>query len=283
MKDLRYDMGNAGDLLKHGVLAELIHWQCERNKKFRFFDLFAGKPLDDSISDNVKERVKALPTSLALRRAQTDIDRNHYYGSSFLAKKIGENVGKGEVRVLVNDRCEYRRKELKKYGLALLQEEPSLQIETYDGYEAFKQLACKMTEHDIVLLDPFSEFLPRKAKEIIPIMAEASKVATVILFALNWKPSNCVGKKFGQLLQKHLPKAWRMTFPPLPYIGIKGESKYYAEVVLAAREFHTKSSEEIYELRNQLKTLTRHLKKIPAAQKQEIDTSGLKLRTIGST
>ena len=26
---LPYDMGNAGDLLKHGVLAEFVRWQCE--------------------------------------------------------------------------------------------------------------------------------------------------------------------------------------------------------------------------------------------------------------
>ena len=25
---LPYDMGNAGDLLRHGVLAEFVRWQC---------------------------------------------------------------------------------------------------------------------------------------------------------------------------------------------------------------------------------------------------------------
>lgn len=26
---LPYDMGNAGDLLKHGVLAEFVRWYCD--------------------------------------------------------------------------------------------------------------------------------------------------------------------------------------------------------------------------------------------------------------
>ncbi len=33
----KYDMGNAGDLLKHGVLAEFVHWQCQsgRSRKWQ--------------------------------------------------------------------------------------------------------------------------------------------------------------------------------------------------------------------------------------------------------
>ena len=36
---LPYDMGNEGDLLKHGVLAESVRWQCERNGSLRFTGL----------------------------------------------------------------------------------------------------------------------------------------------------------------------------------------------------------------------------------------------------
>ena len=43
---LRYDMGNAGDLLKHGVLAEFVRWRREREESFRFIDLFGGDTFD---------------------------------------------------------------------------------------------------------------------------------------------------------------------------------------------------------------------------------------------
>ena len=41
---LPYDMGNAGDLLKHGVLAEFVRWRCESGRPGRFIDLFGGEP-----------------------------------------------------------------------------------------------------------------------------------------------------------------------------------------------------------------------------------------------
>ena len=40
---LPYDMGNAGDLLKHGVLAEYVRWQCELGLPPRFLDPFGGE------------------------------------------------------------------------------------------------------------------------------------------------------------------------------------------------------------------------------------------------
>jgi hypothetical protein len=42
---LSYDMGNAGDLLKHGVLAEFIQWWCPLHaRRMRFVGPFGGRP-----------------------------------------------------------------------------------------------------------------------------------------------------------------------------------------------------------------------------------------------
>ena len=41
---LPYDMGNAGDLLKHGVLAEHVRWHAVWACRFDFLDPFGGKP-----------------------------------------------------------------------------------------------------------------------------------------------------------------------------------------------------------------------------------------------
>ena len=56
-----------------------------------------------------------------------------------------------------------------------------------------------------------------------------------MLFALNLDPRNRVGRRFDALLQEHLRGAWRMTCPPLRGTAVRGESKHYAECVLAAR------------------------------------------------
>lgn len=264
-------MGNAGDLLKHGVLTEFVRRQCERGKSFRFIDLFGGKPWE-RVNPEVADRVRALPESTALKAAQTDIANEkgrRYYGSGHLVKNVAEQVGNGKVCVLTNDSCHTRRKTLEDSGLSLLSKDFSL-----DAYKAFEEITLQ--EDDLVLIDPFADFIRSKADTVIPKIAEVvdKHGAAVLLFALNQDPSNRVGRNFEKLLRKHLTSAWRMTFPPLRHIGVRGESKYHAEVVLAARSLNNKNNRDISELKCRLEGLTTHLAKIPAAQ--------LKPRLIGS-
>ena len=83
-----------------------------------------------------------------------------------------------------------------------------------------------------------------------------AKRAAVLLFALNLNPHNRVGRRFDALLKKYLQGAWRMTCPPLTKRGIKGESKYHAEIVLAARPFlEHGDSPDIVELRTRLEDI----------------------------
>ena len=54
-------MGNAGDLIKHGLLAEFTLWWLQRNKsKFTFLDPFGGRPFVCPPNIKVTERVKSL-------------------------------------------------------------------------------------------------------------------------------------------------------------------------------------------------------------------------------
>ncbi len=42
---LPYDMGNAGDMIKHGLLAEYVEWWCvSQRKRIKFLDPFGGRP-----------------------------------------------------------------------------------------------------------------------------------------------------------------------------------------------------------------------------------------------
>ena len=258
--NLRYDMGNAGDLLKHGVLAEFVRWQCESNGSFRFLDPFGGEPWSSPVPE-VARRVRSLPEGCALRSAQSEIDRGRYYGSGLVVRRVAEAIGRADVGVLVSDRDPARRKRLQECGLSMLTEDfPGCSANGYDGYEAFNEIVRGAKDGDLALIDPFGEFLLKKAPEVVPRMAEMAKRASVLLFALNLNPNNWVGQRFDDLLADHMPDAWRMTCPPLRGTGLKGESKYHAEMILAARAFRDDARRRGVEtLWKRLREFSRHL------------------------
>ena len=231
---LPYDIGNAGDLLKHGVLAEFVRWRCELHTSVRFIDLFGGVPWEPPIAEVVR-RVRALP-DCALRTAQTGLDVNRYYGSGFVARHAAEAGGLRGVRVLTGDRDPARRARLRAAGLSMIEEDfPGCGPGAghYDGYAALAKIVGRTNHSDLVLIDPFAEFLPRHARTVVPQLAELASCSSVLLFALNLDPRNQIGRQFDALLEEHLPGAWRLTCPPLVDHGVKGESKYHAELVLA--------------------------------------------------
>ena len=86
---LPYDMGNAGDLLKHGVLAETLRHRLifQRNQPIRFLDLFAGEPFSSETSDEIIRRVAKL-SECALQEGQREIDSGIYYGSGMLVQNL---------------------------------------------------------------------------------------------------------------------------------------------------------------------------------------------------
>lgn len=233
---LPYDMGNAGDLLKHGVLAEFVRWRVKRDAPARFLDLFAGEPFACVASETV-QRVRGLAGS-ALTEAQTGIDECRYFGSGKLVHNLGKRLD-ADVPVFVGDCDSKRLKKLLACDLQLLKDAFPDAFDhsgKYDAYAAFEKIACKARKEDVALIDPFKEFLPRKAEMIVPRMEEMADQAAVVLFALNKDPGNRVASQFDDLLKDHLKGAWRMTCPPLPYRGLRGESQYHAEVVLASRD-----------------------------------------------
>ena len=261
--DLPYDMGNAGDLLKHGVLAEFVRWQCESKVAFRFLDPFGGEPWSAPRAE-VARRVRSLPEECALRSAQSEIDHGRYYGSGLVVRRVADACGRADVRVLVSDRDPAKRKRLRECGLGGLQmltdDFPGRSASGCDGYAAFSEIVRGAKDGDLVLLDPYDRFLPDEAPAVVPRMAEMAGRAAVLLFALNLNPNNWVGRRFDDLLEKHLPSAWRMTCPPLRGAGVKGESTYHAEVILAARAFRDDARERgVDALWKRLREFSRHL------------------------
>lgn len=272
---LPYDMGNAGDLLKHGVLAEFVRWQCESNGSFRFLDPFGGEPWMEPVLVVVR-RVRALPEDCALRTAQSEIDHGRYYGSGPVVRRTAEARGHAGVRVLVSDRDPAKRERLRACGLSMLNEDfpgCGAGADGHDGYAAFDEIGRNAKDGDLALVDPFARFLPDKAPAVVPRMAEMAGRAAVLLFALNLNPDNWVGRRFDALLDEHLPGAWRMTCPPLRDTGVKGESKYHAEVVLAARALRGDvRGRDVAALRMRLDEFSRHLAVVLDLQDDRLET-----------
>ena len=140
---LPYDMGNAGDLVKHGVLAEFVRWQCELGIPLRFMDPFGGEPWERPVPE-VARRVRALKGT-ALHTAQTDIEDGRYYGSAFVVLHAVGAAGRDDVHVLSGDICQARREHLRACGLSMLDEEfhhrsAGVSGVGYDGYDMFSEI-----------------------------------------------------------------------------------------------------------------------------------------------
>ena len=255
-----YDAGNAGDLLKHGLLAELVHWygDGDGDDTITFLDPFGGKP-DHRAVPAVVERVKKL-NGFALLDAQAEIAEGRYYGSSFLVCRAAENAGK-TAQVFASDKDQNTRKELADYGIC------ELKREGFDAQDGYSVLDC-VRKNEMVLIDPFGDFLPREVKadsekQIIRKIARESKQknATIVLFVLNKDPENCVGKKYQQLKEEHLRDAWVLSCPPLEKnTGVRGESTYHLEVLLVSPRLKEANAKALHDrLRDYAKALTKIL------------------------
>ncbi len=275
-KGLPYDMGNAGDLLKHGVLAEFVRWRLETDpaRTMRFFDPFGGEPFDAAARAEVVRRVGALPGA-ALEAAQPEIAAGKYYGSGMAVR----NLGGDRVSVYASDRCAERRERLRVAGLAMLEEAiPGCPVPPgYDAYGAVEHIGREAGPDDLTLIDPFGEFL-EKAAPVVRQLGKMAERSAILLFALNLDPFNRVGRRFDKLLEEHLKGAWIMTCPPIRLTGVEGESTYHADVVLASPRL-SGNRREVAEFRCRLECLSGQL--ADALALSEHDLKKMQPRIIG--
>jgi hypothetical protein len=224
---LPYDMGNAADLLKHGLLAEFTRWWSEDDcRSLRYLDPFAGRPWV-SPNPEVARRVLALPPC-ALRNAQPH-PAQRYYGSSWIVLNTARSAG-AAAEIWFSDSnpkardafsgCDSSFGELKAPG--------------FRSTDGFSVLSSDI-EADLLLLDPFPDFLPKRAANEIPRIANTSNRIACVLLVMNLNPANSVGQQYSRLRSKYLPTAWSLHCPKLRNTGVRGESGYEVEVLLAWR------------------------------------------------
>ena len=152
---LPYDMGNAGDIIKHGVLAELAEWW---DGPLRFADPFGGRPWG-AAKQEVRTRLRSLSECALLRSLRQDNpparDGNgleKYYGSSYVVR----NAAGGLAEVFASDADKLVRGDLRAAGLNLIENA----IKGYDAQDGYSILDPERAERfDLILIDPFADFL----------------------------------------------------------------------------------------------------------------------------
>jgi len=228
---LPYDMGNAGDLIKHGLIAEFAEWWLAINKSdFAFLDPFGGRPYVSAPRSEVIRRIQQIP-DCALKRGQPDA-ANRYCGSGNVVKIVSANINRSAV-IKVSDRDQLALHDLLNEGFE------SIHFDGFDMQESFSIVDCEMPSHfaSLLLLDPFDDFLPEYANSIVPRLQEfiSNSGLPVVLFVLCEDWENKAGKKWQHLRDRYLsPNLTQLSLvcPKLPKSMIKGETNFNSEVVL---------------------------------------------------
>ena len=164
---LRYDMGNAGDIIKHGVLAEFAEWW---DGPLRFADSFGGRPWGVAKKEVREQRMWPIRNSgCALWRAQEVNNRmadgglEKYYGSSHVVL----NAVRESASVFASDYDKLTRNDLRAAGrirelrglpssLQLIEKEIGM-YDPRDGYSILNPECAK--NFDLILIDPYANFL----------------------------------------------------------------------------------------------------------------------------
>jgi hypothetical protein len=228
---LPYDMGNAGDLIKHGLLAEFCEWWLQtHNGVFTFIDPFGGRPCASPPHGEVVRRVQRLE-SCALTRAQQDI--NHcYYGSGNVIKHSALAMQRQAI-VRISDRDKAAFQELVQAGF------DAFHHKAFQPQESFSIVDCRLAASNasLVLLDPFDDFLADYASTIAPklpgfILTSGVPVALFVLCE-DWNSES--GLKWQRLKESYLaPELIYLSLAcsKIPAAPVKGESRHHSEVTL---------------------------------------------------
>jgi hypothetical protein len=251
---LSYDMGNAGDLVKHALLAEFTQWWCTVcPEPIRFLDPFGGRPWVEPPVPGVASRVKAL-SGFALKTAQPHPEKR-YYGSGHIVRHAAQAVGQ-HAEVLVSDRDPAALRDLIASGLGELQR---LGFDPADGYSILRaQIGA-----DLILIDPFESFVSEEAPTIIPEIGIISGEVALVVFVLIRDFMNADGRRYVSLKKQHLPHAWAVRCPPLLNTGVKGEANYTSEALLIAPKLLMQPA--AISLREQLERCAKRLTEVLAA------------------
>jgi hypothetical protein len=237
-KPLPYTMGNAGDLIKHGLLAEFINWHCrDLRQHLTFYDPFGGRPWQEPVHDKVAERIKRL-TSCPLKQAQEDIIQG-YYGSSHIVAQIS-SANDNKINRYSSDRDTDARDDLRNTGIK------PIELNGFNCDNGYSIIDCNFsdTEDTLILIDPFYDLENINDNILKKIIQKvATENISIILYILYTNLEIEHWRKF-QTLHKELTTEQNINYLSLECKAIKdslidGESKYNSYVVLYTNKHYS--------------------------------------------
>ncbi|MGI9337253.1 MAG: hypothetical protein ACR2P4_01925 [Gammaproteobacteria bacterium] len=249
-KSLPYEMGNAGDLIKHGALALFVQWWCENNptEVLRFADPFGGCPQKELENDKSGNEIKRRLNELATYSADVDgfngaaiagclWDGDTYHNSGHIVAKAVREYGKTP-EVWTSDKCRDRREQLEESRLCMLHKK-------YGGYQCDDgySILSHAGDFDLVLIDPFRKFWEEPRKGQLPSLAEIKQKAEEnkdVCLAV-FLVGNHVFGEYNRM-KKHLDIAISLRCPRISGSVVCGE-KGKAEILLLSQTFASKGRE----------------------------------------
>ena len=236
---LKYSMGNAGDIIKHGLLAEFIEWY--KNKQLRFADPFGGCPWGN-LPPPTRDRLKKIKET-ALGRVYSE-DADKYLGSSHLAREAAKNCNL-EIKIGLSDNDKDARRNLensiREYDCM---EFIAPRLPKDDGYQIL--YGDRDKNYDLILLDPYSKFLwnefyrtdePKIFRRILELIKNNPGLF-VAVFVLDKNETTEVGEKFHNFKKTNLQNRAFSLHCPKFESDIKGESKFDSEILLISGQIN---------------------------------------------
>ena len=249
---LRYDMGNAGDLVKHGVLAEFAEWWP--GGELRYADPFGGRPWGWP-KPTVRNRFGRLKDSgcalwRAQKGAQCAASGGLYYGSSHVVL----NAAPRRAAVFADDADKLARADLKISGLDIISEKfpSSKKFPGYDSGDGYSILNRKYAgEFDLILIDPYADFL----RDELALREKVRGYGSMedgnfhkIEEAVNRNDNLWIGvfvlmedgrsiRLYEKLREEHFAERFlALRCPPIPKgkCAAAGESRYHMEILLVS-------------------------------------------------
>lgn len=239
---LKYTIGNAGDIIKHGLLTEFVAWWSEThaNRVLRMADPFGGCPWGN-LEELVKKRLETLSGTVLAHAQKNGGKGRKYLGSGHLIHQAAKDCCV-DVCVLVSDKDEGARRDLKDSGLDLI--EPRLLDD--DGYGILDAEYSQI--YDLILLDPYREFLRDECrnsnKRFDQIRNEVNKNSDLFIavFVLDMNTNNSVGRNFAKYKESQLSDwAFSIRCPKME------NSRFDWKILLVSRQIKDCKCERLYE------------------------------------
>ncbi len=245
---LKYDMGNAGDIIKHGLLAEFVKWWSGEpgGKTLRVADTFAGCPWDNIYNEEIRMRLNKLRdegSMCGLAQKKT----GKYIGSSFLIRQVAEECGV-DVKIDISDKDDNARCN---WENAILGKEDSMSLielpEGNDGYTILNDKQNPDEYYDLILIDPYGEFLLEQYRKENTIFHKIKRLIDkhenlyVALYVLDMK-DNPIRDNFDNFKETIQNCFMSLRCPKITGTSIRGESSYDSEIMLIGKQIAKKES-----------------------------------------